>query len=176
MLVSKTILKRMYSVRDKSEYREYLSEFLVSETGTIVTSDAHVLLGLNIAGNNVTAVNQGDWHAISLNPMADHDLTMEDGRLMCDGVEVTFKNDICANMSIMFDDEDFIDPFVTPVRRGHFNVSYIKTIIDFLEEKRTGAYPYKVLVNKDQVETRRLYVKGNKIAIVAGTILDYKQF
>lgn len=173
MLVSKSTLKRMYSMRDKTTFREYLSEFMVSDTGTILTSDAHVLLGMNIAGHDVTACNQGDWHAISLNPMADHDLTMQDGRLMCDGVEVPFKTHVCANMSVMFDDEDFIDPFVTPVRRGHFNVSYIKTIIDFLEEKRTGAYPYKVLVNKDQVETRRIYVKDNKIAIVAATITGY---
>lgn len=174
MLVSKTTLKRMYSMRDKTAFREYLSEFLVSDTGTILTSDAHVLLGMNIAGHDVTARNQGDWHAISLNPMADHDLAMQDGRLMCDGVEVPFKKDVCANMSVLFDDDDFIDPFVTPVRRGHFNVAYVKTIIDFLEEKRTGAYPYKVLVNRDQVETRRIYIKDNKIAIVAGTILDYK--
>ena len=173
MLISKATLKRMYSMRDKTTFREYLSEFLVSDTGTILTSDAHVLLGLNIAGHDVTACNQGDWHAISLNPMLDPDLTMQDGRLMCDGVEVPFKQHVCANMSVMFDDEDFIDPFVTPVRRGHFNVSYIKTIIDFLEEKRTGAYPYKVVVNKDQVETRRVYVKDNKIAIVAGTILGH---
>ena len=173
MLISKATLKRMYSMRDKTTFREYLSEFLVSDTGTILTSDAHVLLGLNIAGHDVTACNQGDWHAISLNPMLDHDLTMQDGRLMCDGVEVPLKQHVCANMSVMFDDEDFIDPFVTPVRRGHFNVSYIKTIIDFLEEKRTGAYPYKVVVNKDQVETRRVYVKDNKIAIVAGTILGH---
>lgn len=173
MLVSKSTLKRMYSMRDKTTFREYLSEFLVSDTGTILTSDAHVLLGMNIAGHDVTACNQGDWHAISLNPMADHDLTMQDGHLICDGVEVPFKNHVCANMSVMFDDEDFIDPFVTPVRRGHFNVSYIKTIIDFLEAKRIGAYQYKVLVNKDQVETRRVYVKGNKIAIVAGTILGH---
>lgn len=172
MLVSKTTLKRMYSMRDKTTVREYLSEFLVSDTGTIVTSDAHVLLGLNIAGHDVTACNQGDWHAISLNTMSDHDLTMQDGRLLCDGVEVPFKNNVCANMSVMFDD-DFIDPFVTPVRRGHFNVSYIKTIIDFLEERRTGVYPYKVQVSKDQVETRRVYVKDNKIAIVAATILCY---
>ena len=173
MLISKATLKRMYSMRDKTTFREYLSEFLVSDTGTILTSDAHVLLGLNIAGHDVTACNQGDWHAISLNPMLDHDLTMQDGRLMCDGVGVPFKQHVCANMSVMFDDEDFIDPFVTPVRRGHFNVSYIKTIIDFLEEKRTGAYPYKVVVNKDQVETRRVYVKDNKIAIVARTILGH---
>lgn len=173
MLVSKTTLKRMYSMRDKTTFREYLSEFLVSDTGTIVTFDAHVLLGLNIAGHDVTACNQGDWHAISLNPMLDHDLTMQDGHLLCDGAEVPFKKDVCANMSVMFDDEDFIDPFVTSVRRGHFNVSYIKTIIDFLEEKRTGAYPYKVLVNKDQVETRRVYVKDNKIALVAAKILGH---
>lgn len=173
MLVSKSILKCMYGVREKSGFRAYLSEFMASDTGTILTSDAHILLGMNIAGNNVTACNQGDWHAISLNPMADHDLTMQDGRLMCDGVGVPFKTHVCADMSVMFDDADFIDPFVTPVRRGHFNISYIKTIIDFLEEKRTGAYPYKVLVNKDQVETRRIYIKDNKIAIVAGTILGH---
>lgn len=173
MLVSKSILKCMYSMRDKTASREYLSEFLVSDTGTILTSDERVLLGLNIAGHDVTACNQGDWHAISLNPMADHDLTMRDGRLLCDGAEVPFKKDKCANMSKLFDDAGLIDPFTTPVRRGHFNVSYIKTIIDFLEEKRTGAYPYKVLVNKDQVETRRTYVKGNKIALVAGTILGH---
>lgn len=173
MLVSKSILKCMYSMRDKTIGREYLSEFLVSDTGTIVTSDAHVLLGLNIAGHDVTACNQGDWHAVSLNPVSDHDLTMQDGRLLCDGVEVPFKKTVCANMSILFDDEDFIDPFVTPVRRGHFNVSYIKTIIDFLEEKRTGVYPYKVQVDKDQIETQRIYVKDNKIAIVAATILGH---
>lgn len=173
MLVSKSTLKRMYSMRDsKAEYREYLSEFLVSDTGTIVTSDTHALLGLNVAGHDVTACNQGNWHAISLNPLADHDLTMQDGRLLCDGAEVPFKKDVCANMSKIFD-AVYIDPFVTPVRRGHFNVSYIKTIIDFLEEKRMGAYPYKVLVNKDQVETRRIYIKDNKIAIVAGTILGH---
>lgn len=173
MLVSKATLKRMYSMRDKTTFREYLSEFLVSDTGTILTSDAHVLLGLNIAGHDVTARNQGDWHAVSLNHMSDHDLTMQDGRLMCDGVEVPFKKHVCANMSVLFSDDGLIDPFTTPVRRGHFNVSYIKTIIDFLEEKRTGTYPYKVLVNKDQVETRRVYVKGNKIAIVTGIIIGY---
>lgn len=174
MQVSKSILKCMYSKRDKTGVREYLSEFMVSDTGTILTSDAHVLLGMNIAGHDVTACNQGDWHAVSLNPMADHDLTMEDGRLMCDDVEVPFKNDICANMSILFSDDGLIDPFTTPVRRGHFNVSYVKTIIDFLEAKRVGAYPYKVSVDKNQTETRRTYVKDNKIAIVAATILDYK--
>ena len=175
MLVSKSTLKRMYSVRDKTTFREYLSEFLVSDTGTILTSDAHILLGLNIAGHDVTACNQGDWHAISLNPMSDHDLTMQDGHLICDGAEVTLKKHVRADMSVLFsdDDDDLIDPFITPVRRGHFNVSYIKTIIDFLEEKRTGVYPYKVSVNKDQVETRRTYVKGNKIAIVAATIIGY---
>lgn len=172
MLVSKTTLKRMYSTRDKTAFREYLSEFLVSDAGTILTSDEHVLLGLNIAGHDVTARNQGDWHAVSLNPLADHDLTMEDGHLICDGVEVPFKKDVCANMSAVFNDA-CIDPFVTPVRRGHFNVSYIKTIIDFLEEKRVGAYPYKVLVDKDRIETQRLYVKGNKIAIVAAKILGH---
>lgn len=170
MLVSKSILKCMYSKRDKTAFREYLSEFLVSDTGTILTSDAHVLLGMNIAGHDVTARNQGDWHAISLNPMLDHDLAMQDGRLMCDGVEVPFKKDVCANMSVLFDDEDFIDPFVTPVRRGHFNVAYIKTIIDFLEEKRKGMYPCKVRVGKDRVETQRIYVKDNKIAIVAAIV------
>lgn len=169
MLVSKTTLKRMYGARDKSGVRAYLSEFLVSDAGTILTSDAHVLLGMNIAGHDVTACNQGDWHAISLNPMSDHYLAMHDGRLVCDGAEVPFKKDACANMSLLFDD-DFIDPFVTPVRRGHFNVSYIKTIIDFLEAKRTGTYPYKVLVSKDQVETQRIYVKDNKIAIVAAIV------
>ena len=167
MLVSKSTLKRMYSVRDKTAFREYLSEFLVSGTGTIVTSDAHVLLGLNIAGHDVTARNQGDWHAVSLNPMSDHDLTMQDGRLMCDGVEVPFKKEICADMRVLFSDDGLIDPFATPVRRGHFNVSCIRTIIDFLEAKRFGAYPYKVLVDKNQTETRRVYVKDNKIAIVA---------
>ena len=172
MLVSKSILKCMYNVREKSGPRAYLSEFMVSDTGTILTSDGHVLLGMNIAGNNVTACNQGAWHAISLNPMLDHDLTMQDGHLLCDGTEVPFKKDACANMSKIFD-AVYIDPFVTPVRRGHFNVSYIKTIIDFLEEKRMGAYPYKVLVNKDQAETQRVYVKDNKIAIVAGTILSH---
>lgn len=172
MLVSKSILKCMYGARDKTAFREYLSEFLVSDAGTILTSDAHVLLGMNIAGHDVTARNQGDWHAISLNPMLDHDLAMQDGRLMCDGVEVPFKKDVCANMSAVFNDA-CIDPFVTPVRRGHFDVSYIKTIIDFLEEKRVGAYPYKVLVDKDQVETRRTYVKDNKIAIVAAKILGH---
>ena len=170
MLVSKSTLKRMYSVRNKIAFREYLSEFLVSDTGTIVTSDAHVLLGLNIAGHDVTARNQGDWHAISLNPQADHDLTMQDGRLMCDGVEVPFKKDVCADMSVLFSDAGLIDPFVTPVRRSHFNVSYIKTIIDFLEEKRKGMYPYKVRVGKDRVETQRIYVKDNKIAIVAAIV------
>ena len=170
MLVSKTTLKRMYSMRNKTKFREYLSEFLVSDTGTILTSDAHVLLGLNIAGHDVTACNQGDWHAVSLNPLADHDLTMQDGRLLCDGVEVPFKKDACANMSVLFDDEDFIDPFTTPVRCSHFNVSYIKTIIDFLEEKRMGVYPYKVRVNKDKVETQRIYVKDNKIALVASIV------
>lgn len=170
MLVSKSTLKRMYSAREKSGFRAYLSEFLVSDTGTIVTSDAHVLLGLNIAGHDVAARNQGDWHAVSLNPQADHDLTMQDGRLICDGAEVPFKKDICADMSVLFSDDGLIDPFVTPVRRGHFNVAYIKTIIDFLEAKRFGAYPYKVLVDKDRVETRRTYVKGNKIAIVAALI------
>lgn len=171
MLVSKSTLKRMYSVRNKTAFREYLSEFLVSDTGTILTSDAHVLLGLNIAGHDVTARNQGDWHAISLNPQADHDLTMQDGRLMCDGVGVPFKKDVCADMSVLFSDDGLIDPFATPVRRGHFNIAYVKTIIDFLEEKRFGTYPYKVLVNKDHVETRRTYVKGNKIAIVAAIVL-----
>ena len=163
----------MYSVREKSGPRAYLSEFMVSDTGTILTSDGHVLLGMNIAGNNVTACNQGDWHAISLNPLADHDLTMQDGHLLCDGVGVPFKKDACANMSKIFD-AVYIDPFVTPVRRGHFNVSYIKTIIDFLEEKRMGAYPYKVLVNKDQAEMQRVYVKDNKIALVAATTLGHK--
>lgn len=172
MLVSKSILKCMYGVRDKTAVREYLSEFLVSDLGTIVTTNGRVLLGLNVASNNVTAVSQGNWHAISLNPLADHDLAMQDGRLLCDGVEVPFKKDVCANMSKIFD-AVYIDPFVTPVRRGHFNVSYIKTIIDFLEEKRMGAYPYKVLVSKDQVETRRVYVKDNKIAIVAAKILGH---
>ena len=173
MLVSKSILKCMYNVREKSGPRAYLSEFMVSDTGTILTSDGHVLLGLNIAGRDVTACNQGNWHAISLNPLADHDLTMQDGRLLCDGAEVPFKKDVCANMSRLFSDDGLIDPFTTPVRRGHFNVAYIKTIIDFLEEKRMGAYPYKVLVNKDQAETRRVYVKDNKIALVAGTILSH---
>ena len=171
MLVSKSILKCMYGARNKTAFREYLSEFLVSDTGTIVTSDAHVLLGLNIAGHDVTARNQGDWHAVSLNPVSDHDLTMQDGRLLCDGAEVPFKKDICADMSVLFSDDGLIDPFTTPVRRGHFNVAYIKTIIDFLEEKRIGTYPYKVLVNKDRVETRRVYVKDNKIAIVAAVVL-----
>ena len=170
MLVSKSILKRMYSMRNKTAFRKYLSEFLVSDLGTIVTTNGHVLLGLNIAGHDVTACNQGDWHAVSLNPMLDHDLTMQDGRLLCDGVEVPFKKDACADMSVLFDDEDFIDPFTTPVRRGHFNVSYIKTIIDFLEEKRMGTYPYKVRVNKDKVETQRIYVKDNKIALVAAIV------
>ena len=173
MQVSKSILKCMYGVREKSGFRAYLSDFMVSDTGTILTSDAHVLLGMNIAGHDVTACNQGDWHAVSLNPMADHDLTMQDGRLMCDGVEVPFKKDICADMSVLFSDDDLIDPFTTPVRRGHFKVSYVKTIIDFLEEKRIGAYPYKVSVDKNQTETRRAYVKGNKIAIVAATILGH---
>lgn len=173
MLVSKSILKCMYGARDKTAFWEYLSEFMVSDAGTILTSDEHVLLGLNIAGHDVTACNQGDWHAISLNPMADHDLAMQDGHLICDGVEVPFKKDICADMSVLFSDDGLIDPFTTPVRRGHFDVSYIKTIIDFLEEKRVGAYPYKVSVDKNQTETRRLYVKGNKIAIVAGTIIGY---
>lgn len=172
MLVSKSILKCMYSMREKSGGRAYLSEFMVSDTGTILTSDGHVLLGLNISGHDVTACNQGNWHAISLNPLADHDLTMQDGRLLCDGAEVPFKKDVCANVSKIFDNV-YTDPFVTPVRRGHFNVSYIKTIIDFLEEKRMGAYPYKVLVNKDQVETQRVYVKDNKIALVAATILGH---
>lgn len=172
MLVSKSILKCMYGAREKSGGRAYLSEFMVSDTGTILTTNGHVLLGLNVASNNVTAVSQGNWHAISLNPLADHDLAMQDGRLLCDGAEVPFKKDVCANMSKIFD-AVYIDPFVTPVRRGHFNVSYIKTIIDFLEEKRFGTYPYKVLVNKDQVETRRVYVKDNKIAIVAGIILGH---
>lgn len=169
MLVSKSTLKRMYSMRNKTAFRKYLSEFLVSDTGTIVTTNGHVLLGMNIAGHDVTACNQGDWHAISLNPLADHDLAMQDGRLVCDGAEVPFKKDACANMSVLFDDA-CIDPFVTPVRRGHFNVSYIKTIIDFLEEKRMGAYPYKVLVSKDRIETRRIYVKDNKIALVAAIV------
>ena len=169
MLVSKSILKCMYSTREKSGGRAYLSEFMVSDTGTILTSDGHVLLGLNIAGHDAIACNQGDWHAISLNPLADHDLTMQDGRLVCDGAEVPFKKDACANVSKIFD-AVYIDPFVTPVRRGHFNVSYIKTIIDFLDEKRMGAYPYKVLVNKAQVETQRVYVKDNKIALVAAKI------
>lgn len=172
MLVSKSILKCMYSTREKTAFRKYMSEFLVSDTGTILTTNGHVLLGLNIAGHDVTACNQGDWHAISLNPVSDHDLTMQDGRLVCDGAEVPFKNDVCADISAVFDNV-YIDPFVTPVRRGHFNVSYIKTIIDFLEVKRTGAYPYKVLVNKDQVETQRVYVKDNKIALVAAKILGH---
>ena len=169
MLVSKSTLKRMYSMRNKTAFRKYLSEFLVSDTGTIVTTNGHVLLGMNIAGHDVTACNQGDWHAISLNPMLDHDLAMQDGRLLCDGVGVPFKKDVCANMSALFDDA-CIDPFTTPVRRGHFNVSYIKTIIDFLDEKRMGVYPYKVRVNKDKVETRRIYVKDNKIALVAAIV------
>ena len=172
MLVLKSILKCMYSMREKTAFRKYLSEFLVSDTGTIVTTNGHVLLGMNIAGHDATACNQGDWHAVSLNPVSDHDLTMQDGRLLCDGAEVPFKKDACANVSKIFDDV-YIDPFVTPVRRGHFNVSYIKTIIDFLEEKRMGAYPYKVLVSKDQVETRRVYVKDNKVALVAAKILGH---
>ena len=172
MLVSKSILKCMYSTREKSGFRAYLSEFLVSDTGTILTTNGHVLLGLNIAGHDAIACNQGDWPAISLNPLADHNLTMQDGRLVCDGAEVPFKKDVCANVSKIFD-AVYIDPFVTPVRRGHFNVSYIKTIIDFLDEKRMGAYPYKVLVNKDQVEPPRIYVKDNKIAIVSAEILGH---
>jgi len=173
MRISKTTLKCMYAMREKSSVREWLSDFLISDTGTLLTSNGHIIMGLNLAGRDVTARDQGVWHAVSLNPTIDHDLTFQDGRLLCDGTEVPFKFGRCPNVSACFGTpSDLVDPFETPIIHGHFNVVYTKAAIDFLEEKRFGTYKYKSLVSpSDKSEMQRVYQKDNKLVIIAAVYM-----